>query len=138
MNPFARRRAERLIAESRDRELSPNEVAFLDRYPDLSASLQKGNMALDLLKNLDWAEESSGIEFERRVVRRLKNQRTADGIKYWSPALIGAAVAAVALVAALQIITRANELPALNRPAAEARRAPSAVPLDLTSPVQPR
>jgi anti-sigma-K factor RskA len=127
----SRKHAERLMEESRDRLLSPSEQRIVARYPDVQSKLERANMALDLLRDSSMEPVTNGLEFERRIVRRLRNQRTSDGLKYWSPALIGAAVAAVALVAALQIVTRANELPALNRPMAEARNQVKAVPLDL-------
>ena len=61
-------------------------------------------MSLDLLRG---ALMMPDVEpsFDRRVVRRARGAMVRDGFRYWSPALIGGAVAAGLILAAVQALT---------------------------------
>jgi hypothetical protein len=72
-------------------------------------------------------------QFEERVIRKLKVQTTRESIQYWSPALAGACIAGLAVIAALQMITRSAELPHVRLNGGEARMMTHAHPdLDLS------
>lgn len=60
--------------------------------------------------------------FNTRVLRRWRVHRTKSSVWYWSPALVGASVAAVALLAVLQLIANSREIRPINVPGAEVRR----------------
>lgn len=60
--------------------------------------------------------------FNTRVLRVWRVRRTKSSIWYWSPALAGASVAAVALLAVLQLIANSRDLRPINVPGAEVRR----------------
>ena len=99
----------------------------------------QGSMSLNMLRGAAMeAEPREG--FDDRVVRLVKLQ-TARNLRYWSPAIMGAAVAGVVLLAALQIISRPQALPQLNSPQSEARLLNSGLPsfpeLDIKDTIQP-
>lgn len=60
--------------------------------------------------------------FDTRLLRLWRVQRTRSSIWYWSPALVGASVAAVALLAVLQLIANSRDIRPINVPGAEVRR----------------
>lgn len=60
--------------------------------------------------------------FDMRVIRRVRLQTVRLSVQYWSPAIFGAAIAAVALVSALQMLARTSELPVFRAGTSEARR----------------
>jgi hypothetical protein len=67
-------------------------------------------------------EADAAPQFEERVLRRYRVQKVHQSLSFWSPALIGACVAAVLVLAALQIVSNSSRLPALRSPGAEAQR----------------
>jgi hypothetical protein len=62
------------------------------------------------------------LGFDIRVIRRVRLQAVRLSMQYWSPAIFGAAIAAVALVSALQMLARTNEMPIFRAGVSEARR----------------
>lgn len=62
-------------------------------------------MSLDLLRGA-FMDADVAPSFDRRVVRRAKVSVVRDGFRYWSPAVIGGAVAAGLLLAAVQAFTK--------------------------------
>ena len=103
------RRFARLLNELADREATAREDAFLGRHRAVCAACRKEETAaalsLDLLRGAVFEAEVSDA-FDRRVLRRARTQRVQDGLRYWSPALLGGTVAAALLLAAVQTLTR--------------------------------
>jgi hypothetical protein len=127
------RRFSRLLNEREDRSLTANEAAFIESHREACACCrrleQQSFISLDLLR-LASIDVEAAPGFDHRVIRRAKNQATVDTVRYWSPALVGAAVAGIAALAAIQIVTRSNHLPQVKVPGAESRKvSPSSEPL---------
>lgn len=130
MNParFGCHKFRRLSNEKHDRELSQAEKNFLDRHRSACAPCRSaetdGALALNMLRQFALeADEPCTLQFEERVIRRWRVQHVREGVGYWSPALMGAIVAGVAVLAALQLVTRSSELPRVTLPGtAEALR----------------
>jgi hypothetical protein len=73
--------------------------------------------------------------FDTRVLRKWRVYRTKASIWYWSPALAGASVAAVAVLAVLQVLAHSREIRPIHVPGAEVRREVWTGPFpDLLSP----
>jgi len=118
-----------------DRELSPREEAFLQKHrlacADCNCAQSQSSIALNFLRAAT-IEVDVHPQFEERVIRRLKVQRTRESLRYWSPAVAGAFIAGLAVVAALQMITRSSDLPHFRIPGAESEiiRAKNSLLLD--------
>jgi hypothetical protein len=67
-------------------------------------------------------EHVPDANFDERVLRKLKVAQVRSGFQYWSPAMIGAAVASVVLLAALQMIAQPSNLPTIKMPGGSAFR----------------
>ena len=125
MRVFGCSKFKRLASEELDRELSHKERAFLQKHREVctpcSEMHEQSCLALNFLRaaTLDVEVHPS---FEDRVLRKLRVQTTRESIRYWSPAVAGAFVAGLAVIAALQMITRSAELPHVRYPGGEARR----------------
>ena len=128
MRVFGCRKFNRLASEQVDRELNATEVSFMEAHrnacPPCRASETTSSLALNMLRGACLDVQVSE-NFDERVIRRLHVQTGRESIRYWSPAVAGAFVAGLAVVAALQIITRTSEIRHLNIPGAEANRTPS-------------
>jgi anti-sigma factor RsiW len=105
--------------------LSPRDQEFFDRHLNACercrAEARLSAASLDLLRSAALEVEVTD-SFEDRLVRLARNRAAAESLRYWSPALIGAALAGIAMLAALQIVTRGSSLPPVNVPGAETRR----------------
>lgn len=131
---FGCRKFRRLVSDRLDRELRDDEERFmvLHRGACAPCRLAEGQTALALNMLRDSVLEASpSVSFEDRVIRRWRVQAMRAKIGYWSPAALGAAIAGVAVLAALQMITQSSRLPNVRfqNPAAEARRVGPALPL---------
>jgi hypothetical protein len=60
--------------------------------------------------------------FEDRVIRRLKVQNVRESLNYWTPALVGAGIACVALFVALHLAAMPSQLNRAEVPGGEASR----------------
>ncbi len=105
------RRFGRLLSEIVDREATPREEAFLGRHRaacDACAREEEAaSMSLNLLRCAAFGTEADAEpSFDRRVLRRAQVTMLRDGVRYWSPALLGGAVAAGLLLAAVQAMTK--------------------------------
>lgn len=122
---LACRRFGRLLSEREDGELSARDQEFFDRHLSecerCRTEARQSAASLDLLRSAALQVEVTD-SFEERLVRRARNRAAAESLRYWSPALIGAALAGIAMLAALQIVTRGSSLPPVNVPGAETRR----------------
>jgi hypothetical protein len=118
-------RFKRLVNERNDRPLKDREIAFLARHRARCAPCRlaetQGAHALSMLR-LSAMDVEVMPSFEERVMRRYKVQRVHESLRFWSPALIGAAVASVLVLAGLQIVLNSSRMPTLQPPTGEARR----------------
>jgi hypothetical protein len=77
-------------------------------------------------------------DFERRIIEGLRRPAPASPIRYWSPTLVSCAVAAAAVVMALQFIRSSTSVPVPGLGTSEARNAPPSYrqfpAIDLTTP----
>jgi hypothetical protein len=132
MRIFGCARYKRLISEEMDRALTPRERNFLSRHGavcnDCEDVQSQSSLALNMLRAATLEVEAAPM-FEDRVMRKLKVQTTRESIRYWSPAVAGAFIAGLAIVAALQIITRSAQLPHVKLPGGEARKITLSKPL---------
>ncbi|MEJ5169654.1 MAG: zf-HC2 domain-containing protein [Fimbriimonadales bacterium] len=114
-NPLICRKFRRLAQEARDRSLTPAEGAFLEHHarscPPCREYERQTRDSLSALSGLGFLAEPSPSRFTRSVLRRYRLQTARESLRYWSPALLAAAVAASLVLAALQIATanRASE-----------------------------
>jgi hypothetical protein len=102
-----------------------SEMDFVEKHKavcaECSAFESQSSMALNFLRAATIDVEVNPM-FEDRVIRKLRVQTTRESIRYWSPAVAGAFIAGLAVVAALQIITRSAQLPHVKLPGSEAHR----------------
>jgi hypothetical protein len=109
-----------------DRVLTPREDAFLQRHRrvcgDCSEQHQQSSLALNFLRASAYDAVEVNPNFDERIIRRLRVQTRKESMAYWSPAVAGAFVAGLAVVASLQMITRSAELRHIRVPGAEVRR----------------
>jgi len=102
----------RLVEESRDRPLTDEEVAFLERNEAADPSLvdlrSETHDVFDLLQSasVDLSEPVPLVEqkkFEDRILRKVNVQMVREGVQYWTPGFIGAGLACLILIAAFQV-----------------------------------
>lgn len=115
----------KLTSESLDRELTLKEDAFVQKHrgacSECRAIQAQSSLAMNFLRSATM-EVDVNPHFDERVIRKLRIQTTRESIRYWSPAVAGAFIAGLAVVAALQMITRSAELPHVRLPGAESHR----------------
>jgi predicted anti-sigma-YlaC factor YlaD len=125
MGLFSCKRFRRLVHEDLDRELTIREQTFLEAHRRSCASCRlaatQGALALSMLRMAAMDPEPAP-QFEERVLRRYKVEAVRASLQFWSPALVGALVAGVAVLAALQIVSNSARLPALPTPGGQAFR----------------
>jgi hypothetical protein len=108
-----------------ERDLSSGEERFLNAHlsscESCSEFVETCSKVLNLLREATLEPEVS-TAFDDRVLRRARVQIVRESLGYWSPALIGAAIACVAIFASLQIATTPGQLQEANLPGGEAKR----------------
>lgn len=101
---------------------SPRESAFVQSHratcPECGLYEVQLDSAMDMLRGQDFRTEVSSV-FDSHVIRKHRIQSVRDSFRYWMPALIGAAVAGVALLAMLHAISRPAGLPIFRSSGAE-------------------
>jgi len=110
---FGCRKFSRLLSDGADRDLSPKESRFLDLHRDACGECRRSERSSDCALNmLRAAALEPEIEpmFEDRVIRRLRVQTVKESLNYWSPALVGAGIACVALFVALHLATMPGQI----------------------------
>lgn len=116
----------RLANAELDRVLTSREDAFLQKHRQVCSECaqeqSQSSLALNFLRASAFEAVEVSPNFDDRVLRRFKVQTTRESLGYWSPAVAGAFVAGLAVVAALQMITRSAELRHIKVPGAEVRR----------------
>ena len=122
---FGCRKFQRLTVDQQDRELTARESEFMDRHRQVCPACQQSEQhfaaGLNMLRAAALDPEAPS-SFEDRVIRRLKLNKARESLGYWAPAFAGAAIACLTIVAALQMITRASDLPQFSMPRGEAMR----------------
>ena len=125
MKIFGCSKFKKLASEEFDRDLNPSETAFVQKHrkacPDCRDYQAQSSLALNFLR-AGAIEVDVNPQFEERVIRKLRVQTARESLGYWSPAVAGAFIAGLAVVAALQMITRSAELPHIRMPGSEAKR----------------
>lgn len=115
-----------LASEAEDRLLTSQEREFMARHravcPACVRQEEASALALNMLRESRLESPLPGGQYETRLMRRLRVQTVRIGMVDWSPAFLGAAIAAVALVSALQMLARSSELPVFRTGTSEARR----------------
>jgi hypothetical protein len=115
-----------LASEAEDRLLTSKERAFMDRHRSACFSCARREeasaLALNMLREARLDSQLPAPQYETRLLRRLRVQTLRMGMVDWSPALFGAAIAAVALISALQMLARSSELPIFRAGSSDARR----------------
>ncbi len=89
--------------------------------------MQEAADALDILR-MEALEAETKENFDERLLRRHKVASVRSSIRYWKPALMGAAVAGLVVLAAMQMIAQSSHLPSFKVPASEARLSSPAIP----------
>lgn len=123
---FGCRKYRKLAYEARDRVLTDAEILFMQKHEAVCLAceheMQQSAVALNLLSEAQLEPEISP-NFDTRIIRRLKTEFIRSSFKYWSPAMVGAAVGALVILAAIQMIAQSSRLPSLSVPGgSEARR----------------
>ena len=131
---FGRSRYEALLIAERDRPLTARELTFMDRFrakhPECEQFEALEEEGYALLRNLAMDTEAEApVQFERRVIRRFQVQSVRATASYWSPAICGAVVAAVALLAMIQLLGRSATMKPISVTGSEARRSEPAKPV---------
>lgn len=91
------------------------------RRPDLVEKERAEDEAMTALR-LSVVRHDPGPSFDTQLFRRYQVVSAKSSVAYWSPAMIGATVAAVAVLAVLQLLTRSSELQRIDVAGTEVRR----------------
>ena len=120
-------RYRRLTNEKNDRVLELKEREFMARHRAVCDECRvyesQSSSALNMLRLAAVQEDEieTGLVFEERILRRWRVQSTRESVRYWSPAFLGAAIAGLTVLAALQLVTNRPQVPFSTHPGGEAR-----------------
>lgn len=89
--------------------------------------MQKAADAFNMLRS-EAFEAMPLANYDDRLLRKHKLQTVRASVSYWSPAMLGAAVAGLVVLAAMQMIAQSSHLPSFKVPASEARLSSPAIP----------
>jgi hypothetical protein len=131
MRVFGCAKFKRLANEELDRDLRTAEIDFMEKHRLVCTACDEVQSQSSLAMNFLRAgvmEVDVHPQFEERIIRKLRVQTTRESIRYWSPAVAGAFIAGLAVIAALQMITRSAELPHTRFPYVESHRVTTARP----------
>lgn len=113
--------------EKFDRDLSLKEREFMARHKSVCTECHReeaqGACALNMLRMAAIGDEEVDYSpvFEDRVLRKWRVQSTRESVRYWSPAFVGAVLAGLTVLAALQVVSSKNVVPGTTNPAGEAK-----------------
>lgn len=128
---FGCRKYRKLYYDRRDRKLSVREQGFMSKHeavcPNCERRMQIAVVALNMLRQ-EALEGCARPNFEDRVLRRFRVETVRGSFGYWSPAVLGAAVAGLVVLAALQMIAQPSRLPSFQVRSGEARLSSPAFP----------
>ncbi len=125
MRRLACSKFQRLSLQARDRSLTESESCFVGAHRKSCvaclATERETVCALDLLTSTRY-EVVVDDAFNARVLRMVKVTSGKDSWAYWSPAVVGAAIACVALIASLQLISKTSDSHRVDVSVSEAHR----------------
>ncbi|MBS1706083.1 MAG: hypothetical protein JST40_09425 [Armatimonadetes bacterium] len=105
---FDRLKFWRLVHRGEERGLSPKEVAQLDvlreKRPELAALEELDQTWLAVLR-AQRLEPVASARFEQNLMRRLEVSSQKEKVRYWFPAVLGAAITAGVMFVIFQIIS---------------------------------
>ena len=132
MKGWTERRFWRLVRLADERPLSPRQQRALDQLriqrPDLAAIEAAEEEGLSFLRAQTLDPEPTP-DFDQRAIRVIRLSIARQRARAWSPAFVGAGIAALAILAALQLITAPPTQGKVDVSLTEARRAPDATGL---------
>lgn len=117
----------RLMNEKFDRTLSLREREFMARHKSVCSDCHREETqsacALNMLRMAAVGDDEmdNSRVFEDRVLRRWRIQSTRESVRYWSPAFLGAVLAGLTVLAALQVVSNRPTIPGSVNPPGEAR-----------------
>lgn len=116
-------RFRRLSNHSLDKELASDEGAFLVEHASKCAFCSEYHNSNELIFELRGFDLGASVSdtFDRRVIRKLNIQIVQESLRFWSPALIGAAIAGIAFLAIIQSVVQPKQMPAFVPGVTEAR-----------------
>ncbi|MGV3616854.1 MAG: zf-HC2 domain-containing protein [Fimbriimonas sp.] len=119
-------RFSRLSSEAEDRDLKPSEHRFLEAHreacPECRETETVAACALNMLRDMSFDDDIEiSPTFDERIIRRLKVNTVREGIRYWSPAAVGAGIACVALFAALHVAATPTQMKDADVPGGQVR-----------------
>jgi hypothetical protein len=125
MLKFSCNRFSRLLFDRGDRALSGSEELFFNSHlAKCEACWQKARTEeaalLDLRMLTEDPEPSEG--FDDRILKAFRDGPKPLSLGYWSPALMGAAIAGIALLATLTVVSRTADSPVRHTPGGDAMR----------------
>ena len=123
----------RLTSEQEDRDLNPTEERVLSRHREVCEECaQVARTTSNALNMLRLAAMEPEVEpmFEDRVIRKLKVQQVKESLNYWSPALVGAAIACAVIFVTLHLASSPTQMKRANLNSNEARRETPRLELD--------
>jgi hypothetical protein len=113
---FGCRKFKKLASDSQDRDLLMGEERFMDRHRSVCRPCRiaehQTSLALNMLRASSLEAEPSEM-YEERLIRKWHLQNVRSSVRYWSPAVFGAAIAGIAVLAALQMITQSSKMPSV-------------------------
>ncbi len=131
LNMIGCKKYKKLSYDQRDRELTEAEHAFMasheDQCEECGKTMESAAFALDILREQALEPEPTP-NFESKVIRQYRIEAKRSSLRYWSPAVVGAAVAGLVVLAAMQMIAQSSQLPSFKVPAGEARLSKPAIP----------
>lgn len=102
-----------LLNEIEDRPLGLSESSFMEHHQRECAEcerLTKGTSGLNMLRS-STIDPVIGQNFDERLIRRIAVQAKKSNFSYWSPAFLSGAIAGLAVLAAIQMISRPEQMP---------------------------
>jgi hypothetical protein len=119
------KRYRRLWNDCDARELKASEQRFIDQHRIACGECREfeesASFSLDILRSATLEPEIS-VNFDERVLRKVRVQTVRESLGYWSPAFVGAGIACMAIFAALQIAAMPVQPNRMQLPDGEARR----------------
>lgn len=131
---FACRKFYRLISSPNEGAIRWDDQAFMDRHraecSDCRRHEEQFSLALNMLREASFDGQSES-NFDSRVLRRFHVDRVRSSVGYWSPAILGAGIAMIVMLAAIQLVSRSSDLPVFNVGGAGVKRAADAPAIPL-------
>lgn len=122
---FGCRKFGRLLNEREDRALTAFELHFLARHRTVCDRCKKEESASQLSLNMLRAatmDVAPGRGFDERLIRRVRIHRVRESLGYWSPAILGSAIACMALLVTLHLLATPATARGTGLPTGQARR----------------